>query len=257
MNQTVDRALELLVFLQNGPQSLDQCADRLDVHKSTVLRLLQTLEAQRFVTHNAQHRYRLGSRLFEISAAALEQRDIRGVVHPHLEALSARTAQTVHLAVYESGKAVYIDKIEAQTGIRMYSRVGLVAALHATAVGKVLVADLPSAKRRQVADEIDYVTFTDRTISGPDEYLAELDRVRAEGFARDSGEHETFINCIGAPIRDASGSVVAAASISVPTVSLPEHEVIALLPALLEAAEAASDDLGWSGQVFNDSEART
>lgn len=246
MNQTVDRALELLVFLQSGPQSLDQCADRIGVHKSTVLRLLQTLEAQRFVTHNAQHRYRLGSRFFEISAAALEQRDMRGIVHPHLEVLSSRVAQTVHLAVYESGKAVYIDKIESHTGIRMYSRIGLVAALHATAVGKVLVADLPPAKRRLVAEAIDYVTFTDRTISGPDEYLAELERVRADGFARDSGEHETFINCIGAPIRDASGSVVAAVSISVPTVSLPAHEVIGLLPALLETAEAASDDLGWS-----------
>lgn len=253
MNQTVTRALDLLIALQHGPQSLDQCADRLGVHKSTVLRLLQTLEAQRFVTHNAQHRYRLGSRFFELSSAALEQRDIRDVAHPHLETLSTRIAQTVHLAVYESGKAVYIDKIEAHTGIRMYSRVGLVAALHATAVGKVLVADLPVATRQKVAETIEYVTFTDRTISGPDEYLAELDRVRADGFARDSGEHETFINCIGAPIRDVSGSVVAAASISVPTVSLPAHEVIALLPALLETVEAASADLGWLGPRTDES----
>ncbi|OZB83990.1 MAG: hypothetical protein B7X41_15245, partial [Microbacterium sp. 14-71-5] len=75
MNQTVTRALDLLVALQDGARTLDECAERLGVHKSTVLRLLQTLEAQRFVTHDAQHRYRLGSRLFDLAGAALAQRD--------------------------------------------------------------------------------------------------------------------------------------------------------------------------------------
>lgn len=256
MNQTVTRALDLLSALQDGAQTLDECAERLGVHKSTILRLLQTLEAQRFVTHDAQHRYRLGSRLFELAGAALAQRDVRDVARPHLERLNEETDQTVHLAAYESGDVVYIDKLEARTGIRMYSRVGLRAPLHSTAVAKVLLADLPAATRREIAEGIDYVPFTDRTIRNATDFLAELERVRADGFARDSAEHETFINCIAAPIRDGSGAVVAAASVSVPTLSLPAHEVLGLLPQLMTATRGASADLGWAPRPVNDREER-
>lgn len=256
MNQTVTRALELLVALQDGARTLDECAERLGVHKSTVLRLLQTLEAQRFVTHDAQHRYRLGSRLFDLAGAALAQRDVREVARPHLERLNERTGQTVHLAAYESGEVVYIDKLEARSGIRMYSRVGLRAPLHSTAVAKVLLADLPATTRREIAERIEYVRFTDRTLSNATDLLAELERVRADDFARDSGEHESFINCIAAPIRDGSGAVVAAASVSVPTMSLPAHEVLALLPQLVEAAQGASADLGWAPRPADDREER-
>ncbi|MDR2321153.1 IclR family transcriptional regulator [Microbacterium sp. NPDC089698] len=256
MNQTVTRALDLLIALEDGARTLDECAERLGVHKSTVLRLLQTLEAQRFVTHDAQHRYRLGSRLFDLAGAALAQRDVREVARPHLERLNDRTGQTVHLAAYESGDVVYIDKLEARTGIRMYSRVGLRAPLHSTAVAKVLLADLPVSARRAIAEGIDYVPYTERTIANPADFLAELERVRADDFARDSGEHESFINCIAAPIRDGSGAVVAAASVSVPTMSLPAHEVLALLPQLVEATQAASADLGWAPRPAADREER-
>ncbi|MFV0452830.1 MAG: IclR family transcriptional regulator [Propioniciclava sp.] len=241
----MSRAIQILVSLQEGSKSLEDCAVRLGVHKSTVLRLLQTMEAERFVTHDARHQYILGSRLFELANSALAQRSVRDVARPHLEDLNRRTGQTVHLADYESGTVVYIDKLEAQTGIQMYSRVGLRAALHATAVGKILVADLPEAERERVAADIEYESFTDKTITNAADFLAELARVRVDGFARDHREHESFINCIAAPIRDGSGSVVAAVSLSAPTVSLSDQEVLALRPLLLRAAAAASADLGW------------
>lgn len=245
MTQSVRRALEVLASLEEGPKTLEDCAVLLGVHKSTVLRLLQTMEAQRFVTHDARHRYMLGSRLFELANSALAQRSVRDIVRPHLEELNRRTGQTVHLAAYESGTVIYIDKLEARSGIQMYSRVGLSAPLHATAVGKVLVADLPESERERVAAGLDYVPLTESTITSAGEYLAELARVRADGFARDHREHESFINCIGAPIRDGSGSVVAAVSLSAPTVSLTDQEVLALRPELLSTAAAASADLGW------------
>jgi len=246
MNQTVTRALDLLGALQDGARTLDECAERLGVHKSTVLRLLQTLEAQRFVTHDAQHRYRLGSRLFDLAGAALAQRDVRDVARPHLERLNERTGQTVHLAAYESGDVVYIDKLEARAGIRMYSRVGLRAPLHSTAVSKVLLAALSAPVRRKIAEGIDYVPYTEHTIANAADFLAELERVRTDGFARDRGEHESYVNCVAAPIRDGSGTVVAAASVSVPTMSLPAHEVLDLLPQLVDATQRASADLGWA-----------
>ncbi|GAA3767348.1 IclR family transcriptional regulator [Microbacterium kribbense] len=250
--QSVGRALELLQHLAAGPRSLDECAQRLGVHKTTVLRLLQTLAEQGFVSHDERHRYRLGRTVFALASAALEQWDVRGIARPHLERLGAATGQTVHLAAHEAGQVVYIDKIEARSGIRMYSRIGLTAPVHATAVGKVLLAAMPGPAREQAARGILYTRFTDRTITTAADYLAELNRVRAEGFAHDWREHESFVNCVAAPIRDGSGAVVAAVSVSVPTVSLDADEVLALVPTLRGAAAAASADLGWPAPAAAD-----
>ncbi|BAW05971.1 IclR family transcriptional regulator [Nocardia seriolae] len=246
MSQSLQRALTLLVELGEEPKSLDQLATRLGVHKSTVLRLLQTMEADRFVTHDAAHRYRLGTRLFELANRSLEGRDVRTVARPHLAALNAETGQTVHLATYESGEAVYIDKLDATHSVRMYSRIGRPAALHCTAVGKVLVAALPRAQWPAIAAGIEYRAYTDRTIRTPEQYLTELDLVAAQGFAEDHEEHESFINCVAVPIHDGTGATVAALSVSVPDMLLDHDQVLGLLPRVRSAAEAVSTALGWS-----------
>jgi DNA-binding IclR family transcriptional regulator len=246
MNQSVTRALQIMTALGGEPRSLTELSVQLDVHKSTVLRLLQTLEAERFVTHDAQHTYRLGSRLFELAGQSLEQRDVRTVARPHLEKLNVQTGQTLHLGTYEMGDVVYIDKYDAPQGVRMYSRVGLRMPLHCTALAKVLLAAMPVTTSTAIADQIDYVRMTPQTITSAAGFVAELDRVREAGYAEDREEHESFINCIAAPIRDGSGAVVAAASISVPSISLTYDQVVALLPQLLEAVNATSADLGWT-----------
>jgi DNA-binding IclR family transcriptional regulator len=249
MSQTVDRALMILVDLGTGPKSLDQVAALLGVHKSTALRLLQTLEQRRFVRHDERHRYRLGSGLFALAQQALDDIDVRQVAAPHLADLNRAHGHTVHLAAYLDGTVVYIDKYDSRHPVRMYSRIGATAPAHCTAVGKVLLAGLPAVARQAAAEALDYPLFTANTITDPDRYLAELGRVAAQGYARDHAEHEDYINCVAVPIRDASGAVLAAASISVPDVVLAYEGVFALLPDLLAAADAASAELGWTGRV--------
>jgi DNA-binding IclR family transcriptional regulator len=247
VSQSLARALQLLGALEGGPKSLDELAAGSEVHKTTVLRLLRTLEADRFVVHDDAHRYELGSRLFELANSALAQRDVRSVARHHLEALNAATAQTVHLATLEMGEVVYVDKIDAPQGVRMYSRVGLRAPVHCTAVGKVLVADLDASARQRLVAGLDFIVFTERTITSVESFEAELARVRDGGFAEDHEEHEAFINCVAAPIRDGTGRAVAAVSVSVPTLSLDHAGVLALLPPVQQAARAISADLGWAG----------
>ncbi len=254
MSQSLQRALTILVELGEDPKTLDQLATRLGVHKSTVLRLLQTMQSDRFVTHDASHRYTLGSRLFELANQSLERRDVRTLGRPHLEALNAATGQTVHLATYESGEAVYIDKLDATQSVRMYSRVGRPAPLHCTAVGKILVAGHPRAQWRAIAERLDYRPLTERTIRTPEHYLRELELVAAQGFAEDHEEHESFVNCIGVPVRDGTGAVVAAVSVSVPDMLLDHDQVRGLLPRVLTAAEAISTELGWSPASTSTSE---
>ncbi|WP_394941252.1 IclR family transcriptional regulator [Psychromicrobium sp. YIM B11713] len=245
MSQSLLRGLDLLAELARQPATLDELASRAAVHKTTVMRLLHDLEDRRFVFRDAGQRYRLGSKLFELSGRALEQRDIRSVARPHLTALNEVTGHTIHLADLEGGEVVYIDKFESRHQVRMYSRIGLTAALHSAAVSKVLLADLPRERREEIAANIDYVKATENTLDSPRALLAELDRVAAQGWAHDDCEHEPLVHCIAAPIRDASGAVVAAASTSVPTMLLNTEGLMALLPGLKASTDKISHDLGY------------
>ncbi|MEO6089473.1 MAG: IclR family transcriptional regulator C-terminal domain-containing protein, partial [Umezawaea sp.] len=102
------------------------------------------------------------------------------------------------------------------------------------------------AKRREIAESMEYPKLTANTITDATAYLAELDRVRERGYAVDNSEHEDFIHCIGAPIRGSRGEVVAAVSMSVPKVMLDLEGLLALVPNLLATARAASTECGYT-----------
>ncbi len=246
MSQSLDRALVLLDELANGPRTLDQLAERVTVHKSTVLRLLRTLESHRLVQRTGARYYRLGTSLFELAFRALDERDVRRCVEPALRELNAATGHTVHLASYEDGEVIYIDKAESRHNVRMYSRIGRRAPLHCTAVAKVLVAALPADRRTAVAESISYPRMTQNTITTPEAYLAELARVAERGYAIDDEEHEEHVHCVAAPVRGARGEVLAAMSLSVPQVVLDLDGLLRLVPALLAAAAKASAECGYT-----------
>jgi DNA-binding IclR family transcriptional regulator len=245
LSQSLDRALALLDELAGGPKNLDQLAEVLGVHKSTVLRLLRTLESRRFVQRVDTRHYRLGTTLFDLAFRALDERDVRRAVEPAARELNAATGHTIHLASYEDGEVIYIDKYESRHNVRMYSRIGRRAPLHCTAVAKVLLAALPEIERSRVAEGIDYQRFTANTITGASAFLAELAVVRARGYAVDNAEHEDFIHCVAAPVRGARGEVLAALSLSVPAVLLDLDGLLELAPALCAAAERASAECGF------------
>ena len=247
MSQTVDRALSILPLLAQGPADLGQVAELLDVHKSTALRLLRTLHEHGLVYRQQDQRYRLGARLFALAQEAVENLDVREIAHPHLVALNERCGHTVHLAVYEDGEVLYIDKVESRYPVRMYSRIGKPVALTVAAVAKLLLADLSEPERRAIAQRLDYPMYTPRSTPDAAAFLSELATVRAQGWATDLGGHEESINCVGAPIRGTEGRVVAAMSVSAPNVVVTADELLSLLPLVRRTAEAISGE--YSGNT--------
>ncbi|MCB5168146.1 IclR family transcriptional regulator [Streptomyces bambusae] len=247
MSQSVERALRILPLLARGPADLGRVADELGVHKSTALRLLRTLHEHGFAYRQPDHRYRLGARLFTLAAEAVEHLDIRGIAHPHLVELGERTGHTVHLAVHQDDEVLYIDKVDSRYPVRMYSRIGRPVAVTVAAVAKLLIADLPAAERRALAERLDYPAYTARSTPDAAAYLRELETVRAQGWAADLGGHEETINCLAAPVRGPDGRVVAALSVSAPAVLLPAGELLALLPLVRRTALAVGRD--YSGET--------
>lgn len=244
MSQSLGKALHILTHLGQGPATLDELADELSVHKTTVLRLLRTLAEQHFVFRDGQHRYHLGARIHELSSRGLDQREVRRIASPHLVAFNREHGRTTHLSELVGSEIVYIDKLESHDHVRMASRIGLRAPVHSTAAGKVLVADLPPAALDEVLAGVTFTAATPHTITDRQTYLAELATARERGWAADREENETSINCIGAPVRDASGRAVAAVSVSVPDIVLDFTGLLELVPSLLAVTEEISRDCG-------------
>lgn len=242
MSQSLERALELLNKLADGPKRLGPLAEDLQIHKSTVLRLLQTLERQGFVRREGDPpEFTLGFRLVELSQSLLEQVDIRRVAAAPLKSLGEQTGETIHLAILDGAEVVYLDKVESVHPVRMYSKVGARAPAYCTGVGKILLAYTDEA----LWPAMELHRFTDQTITTRDGLRAAAAEIRARGWGRDEREHEEAIRCIAAPVFGSSGAnAVAAVSVSVPASRLSVEQLDQYVDALLTATDAISVGLG-------------
>ncbi|GAA3724440.1 DNA-binding IclR family transcriptional regulator [Spinactinospora alkalitolerans] len=249
MPSSLERALRILVELASGPATISELGRRLGVHRTTSLRLLRTLEEERFVRRTEDGRYRIGPRMATLAHAALEGVDLRAAATGHLRALGAACGHTVHLAALEGDSVVYLDKVESRHAVRMYSRIGASAPLHATGVGKAILAHLSEEERDELLGPPPFGRCTPNTRTTRTELDEDLAAVAERGWALDDFEHEEFIQCVAAPIRDASGRVSAAVSVSAPGMVLDRAGLLALAPDLTATAGAISEEIGWSARA--------
>ncbi|MEO6826032.1 MAG: IclR family transcriptional regulator [Microbacteriaceae bacterium] len=215
MTQTVQRATEILEFIAEAPRSLSETARHFQVHRSTVFRQLQTLEQAGFVMHHADGTYNIGTRIISIAQQALDHMDLRRIAHEEIRALQQRVGNTLHLAqLMEDDSVVYIDKVEGTDSVRMYSRIGRPVRPNSTGVGKVILSLLPPDRRDAVLRDAQWSALTANTHTSRESLDAELATIRDQGWGIDNGEFEDFVNCIAAPIRNSTGSIVGALSIT-------------------------------------------
>jgi IclR family KDG regulon transcriptional repressor len=224
---SVKKALQILkLFTREQPYlRLTAIAEQTGIHKSTVHRLVRTLEEHGFLRWDPETgTYCLGLVLIELSDVVLSNLDIRKQARPHMEHLRVTTGQTVHLGVLQDGEVLYVDKVEGTGSIRLYSQVGRKVPSHCTALGKALLAFLPeSSVAHIVGNGRSMQRYTQNTITQLPRLLEELKQVRILGYAADREEHEPLVHCVAAPIRDHSGSVIAAISMTMIGASIPKN----------------------------------
>ncbi|GIG87035.1 IclR family transcriptional regulator [Plantactinospora endophytica] len=246
MSQTVERALRILELFAERPRSLGEVAADLGVHRSTALRLVQTLERGGFA-RPVDGRYTVGFRMVAIAHQAVEQLDLHPVAHPHLVRLGDRYGHTVHLAQLVDDEIVYVTKVDGRGALRMRSRVGQPVDPHTSGVGKAVLAHLDQPARERFLARLTYPRHTDTTITDPVAFRAELARIVERGWAEDDGEFEDFVNCVAVPVWDARGRVVGAVSITALRALAPLERLHEHLPELTGTCAAISRDLGWPG----------
>ncbi|MDX1612825.1 MAG: IclR family transcriptional regulator [Candidatus Promineifilaceae bacterium] len=249
--QSIDRAVAILrSFTESEPElGVTELARRLGLHKSTVSRILSTLQQQGLVSQNPDtNRYRLGLGLISLAGVALGSLDVRAVSQPYLNDLVIETQETVNVTVREGNECVNIERARSPQPIRYVGWIGRRMPLHCTAAGKVLVAFLPDPVR-ETSLSGPLAAYTDRTVTQPPALEAELAEICCRGYAIVHEEFEVGFSGIAAPIFNHAGSVVAAVSISGPTYRMGPGEIELFRGPLLETAARISKEMGY--QTFN------
>jgi DNA-binding IclR family transcriptional regulator len=245
MSQTVRRAIEILEFCSVRPRELKDIAEKMGVHRTTALRLVQTLTAGGFVRRDELGHYGVGFRLAGLAQRALDQFDLRSVVHPHIVALGHDVGHTVQFAVPQGDHLIYVDKIEPPQAIRLNTQIGDYVMIHTAGVSKATLAYLQPGKRDAIIAQATFEGFTPSTITSKEDFLALLTNVRAQGWAMDDGEFESVTNCIAAPVWDHANSVVGGISITSFKNKADLEQLREYLPRLLETTTTISRELGW------------
>lgn len=244
--QSVDRAISVLqVLARRGDVGVTEISNELAVHKSTVSRLLGTLEARGLVEQTSNRgRYRLGYGIAQLAEGMSKKHEMNVVSRAVCGALAEDVGETVNVAVQHGRAIVTIDQVIGSSGVTTVNWVGQQNAMHSTSAGKVYLANMPPAELQSYLDE-ELQRFTEFTIVDPSVMESELAAVRESGYAYTIDEQEIGLGAVAAPIRALDGRVIAALVVSGPTFRINKETIPTIAERLLSAAAEISERNGY------------
>lgn len=224
----VERALAMLEAVAQEPEGLSnaEISRKLQIPKSSASYILRTLEAQNYVTRDRSGKYKVGLKILSLSRGALTDLDVRGVALPIMRHLTHRTGLTCHLAILDGPEAVYVEKVEPEGFIRMDTWVGRRMRVHATSVGKALVAHIAQDALERIIAK------------------ASMEK-RTPGYAVDDEENNLGARCVGAPVFNDRGLIEAALGLSGTTQQVSPQTMPAIVESLKDAARHISMGMGY------------
>jgi IclR family KDG regulon transcriptional repressor len=248
--KSVGHALEIVDLLAREQRGIGvtQLATQLGMNASTVHHLLKTLEMWQLVEqHPASKLYRLGVRSVQWGQAYMAGLDLYSVAQPHLTAVSHDTGETVTLAGIERTNIVVLATIPGRHTVRSHGATTSRHNAHATALGKIFLAELPESELPEIVAETGLARFTPHTIGGLRQLETELVEVRRRGYAFDLEELEIGLSCIAAGVRNHAGEIVAAIGVSIPMTRFEDRRT-SLVERIRSAADQVSSRLGFTGE---------
>ena len=215
-SQSVDNAIRLLnCFIDKEERGISELARELDMSKASVSRIVAALERGRFLMQNTDTgRYRLGIGLMFFGELVHERNELARALSPLMHELAEAYQSTTHLAVIDGSDLMIIAKISAGPFVYMSSHVGGKLPPYGTSTGKCLLAYMDPERARYCFDKINFTAMTKRTITNMADLQSELELVRQRGYAVDDEESHEGLFCVGCPVFDAGGRVIAAISVS-------------------------------------------
>lgn len=244
--QSVLRALDVLIWLgeHEGRGRITDIATELGYSKNTAFRLMQTLMERDFVRQADDSSYELTFRLLNLGEAVLRRTEVHHVARPFLQDLAGETGETVSLAILDGDEVIYLDRVLGSAPFKTSYSIGSRAKAYTTALGKAIMA-FSSEETVDGCLDGELKQNTPYTLTNPHHIRTQLRDVARRCYAVDDQENVLGVRCVGAPIFDRKGNVVAAISMSGLAVHITDFRLRELTDPLLHAAAAISERLGY------------
>ena len=245
--QSIDRVLDIIEVLSVEQEGLGvtEIAKRVDLHKSTAHRLITTLARRGYLNKTENGNYKIGLKLIEAVSCYINSLELQTEARPYIARITAELGLTSHLGVLDGDQVVYIEKMDVFSGIKMYSQIGLRMHAYCSSLGKCLLSNFSKDELEKVMKDCSFIKFTPNTIDSMEGLHREMNKVRAQGWAMDNQEFEIGHRCIGAPIYDYRGDIIASISASGPTNLLTDQRIEPTAEFVKKVALEISRNMGY------------
>lgn len=245
--QVSERIFKTIEYLaQYGPMGLLDLSKGLNLNKTTVHRILNSLICMHYVKQDPETlKYSLSFKFCDIANQILSQNNMIDLARPYIKALAEKTGETVHLVEIDGYNAVYIDKVESsQNAVRLVSMVGKTIPLYCSGVGKAILADMSDEKIRAIWEQSDVQKLTEYTITNYKEFCNVIADIRRNGYSLDIEENELGVKCIAVSLKGFNGKPTYAISISAPKDRMDEEKMKIFKELILDTKQCIQKEIG-------------
>jgi IclR family acetate operon transcriptional repressor len=249
--QRTFRILEALAAAEHG-RGISELSTELGIAKSTTFNILMSLVQLGYSYRTEDDgKFHLSLKLFSLGSTVVERMDMRKVAGSILQELVEATGETANLGTIQGDEAIYIDCLPGPHPVTVNTWPGMRLPLHCTALGKALLAWQPDDEIETTLASSDMQAFTPNTVTSVERLLNELGEIRRQGYALDNEEDAAGMRCVGAPVFDYTGNVVAAISITAPVQRLPFEDIPKMAALIVDSARQISQRLGNTSEYRN------
>lgn len=246
---SVNNAMKILEAIGNHKsRSLKQLIEELGLPKTSVYRILLTLEKNDFIyKDDISQNYKLGEKILYLASSFLVDNSLKDVAREPMERLFAKYGDTVNLGILSNKDIIYIDILESQFALRMQDNIGSKGPAHATALGKAILSTMSDSFIDEFLNDVNFIKYTDNTLVTKEETKAELEKIAAQGHSFDNEELVEGARCIAAPVIGANGRCVGAVSISGPLHRFHDERLNEIETDVKATVEDISKKMGYFG----------
>lgn len=246
MVQALDKGLKILEIMSDkGAVTITELAEILQVDKSTVSRLMETLRHHDMVQLNkTTKKYQLGLRILNLGTALENNLNIINIARPIIHSVAEELNQSVHLCAFNNTMAYVIDQVVRSSSYSLSATIGMIEPMHASSVGKCILAYRREEKLAEMLDNYEYVKFTEKTILNKKDLLEELSKIKEQGYAVDDEELAVGVRCVAVPIFGIGKRVRYSIGISAPLGLMTEENQRRYIERLSNAARKISKKMG-------------
>lgn len=244
--KALDRGLVLLNAMERlGKTTLTELALQIGLPPSSAHRLLITLQKHRFVDFDATtQEWKIGVEAFRIGNAFVQQTNLVEAGRDVMRRLMEETGETANLAIADEGEVVFVSQVETHNPIRAFFSSGTRGPIHASGIGKALLAELPRKSVEKILQKRGLQQYTEKSLTSADALFTDLQLINARGWSFDDEERYSGMRCIAAAIHNYHGEAIAGVSISGPTARFPDSGIAELAPKVKRAAAEITARIG-------------